>query len=216
MILEVDNVELSFNNKTILNSVYFKAEQGKITSLIGKNGSGKSCLLEIIFGSLQPKYKLIRINKKPFLKPLYFYKNKIGFLPQHQISPNSIKIKSIFKLFGVSLNQFMIDFENFNKYRNSRINELSSGEIRILETYVILKSQMDIILLDEPFSYLAPIAVIKLKELIKEEKEKKIIILTDHQYREVLDISDTCYFLSQGGTKLISSEKDLQNQNYIS
>ncbi|MCF1421137.1 ATP-binding cassette domain-containing protein [Mangrovimonas futianensis] len=216
MILEVDNVELSFNKKTILNSVYFKAEQGKITSLIGKNGSGKSCLLEIIFGSLQPKYKLIRINKKPFLKPLHLYKNKVGFLPQHQISPSRLKIKSIFKLFGVSLNQFMIDFESFNKYRNSRINELSSGEIRILETYVILKSPMDIILLDEPFSYLAPIAVIKLKELIKEEKEKKIIILTDHQYREVLDISDTCYFLSQGGTKLISSEKDLQNQNYIS
>ena len=71
MPLEIDNVELYFKTKTIIRGVYLKAETGKITGLLGSNGCGKSCLLKIIFGSLTPKYKLIRVNNKPILKSLY-------------------------------------------------------------------------------------------------------------------------------------------------
>ena len=63
MIFEIDNVELYFNKKRILNGIYLKAETGKITGLLGSNGSEKSSLLEIAFGNLKPKYKLIRIDK---------------------------------------------------------------------------------------------------------------------------------------------------------
>lgn len=61
MILEIDNIELAFDQKKILNGIYVKFETGEITGLLGKNGCGKTSLLEIIFGTLKPKYKNIRI-----------------------------------------------------------------------------------------------------------------------------------------------------------
>ena len=59
MILEIDNVELYFSTKRVLGGIYLKAETGKTTGILGSNGSGKSCLLNIIFGTLKSKYKLI-------------------------------------------------------------------------------------------------------------------------------------------------------------
>ena len=64
MILEIDSIELYFKQVRILHGIYLKAETGYVTGILGSNGSGKSCLLSIIFGNLQPKYKCIRINNK--------------------------------------------------------------------------------------------------------------------------------------------------------
>ena len=82
MIFEIDNVELYFKEKRILNGIYLKAETGKVTGILGSNGCGKSCLLNIAFGNLKPKYKLIRVNNKPILKPLYQTK-LAAYLPQY-------------------------------------------------------------------------------------------------------------------------------------
>ncbi len=65
MIFELDNVELYFKNKRILNGIYLKAETGKVTAILGRNGCGKSSLLNIAFGNLKPKYMLIRVDNKP-------------------------------------------------------------------------------------------------------------------------------------------------------
>lgn len=70
MIFELDNVELNFKSKRILSGVYIKAETGKVTAILGRNGCGKSSILNITFGNLKPKYKLVRLNQKPVLKPL--------------------------------------------------------------------------------------------------------------------------------------------------
>ncbi len=162
MILEIDNVELYFKNKRILNGVYLKAETGKVTGILGSNGCGKSCLLNIIFGSLKPKYKLVRINGKPILKPLYQTK-KASYLPQHHFIPDRIQTKKVFHLFNVSWDDFANKFKQFSPYRNLRFNKLSGGERRLIETYIILKSNSEIILLDEPFSHLSPLYIKTLK-----------------------------------------------------
>ena len=108
MILEIDNVELNFKSKRILSGIYLKAETGTVTGILGNNGCGKSCLLNIIFGNLQPKYKLIRIDSKPILKPLYQTK-LIKYLPQHKFLPN-LKLCTLFKLFKVSWKGFVLPF----------------------------------------------------------------------------------------------------------
>ena len=135
MTLEIDNVELYFKTKTILKGVYLKAESGKTTGVLGSNGCGKSCLLNIIFGNLTPKYKLIRIDNKPILKPLY--NNLASYLPQHHFIPNRIKVKTAFKLFNTSWEDFIIDFELFTPFKNVNFNKLSGGEKRIIEVYLV-------------------------------------------------------------------------------
>jgi ABC-type multidrug transport system ATPase subunit len=215
MILEVDSVELYFSSKRILNGIYLKAETGKVTGILGPNGCGKSCLLSIIFGSLQPKYKLIRIDGKPILKPLY-QTDFIRFLPQHSLIPDGIKVKTLFKLLKVDWFEFIRIFEVFSFFKDTKIRTLSGGERRVIETYLILKSPKSIIVLDEPFSHIAPLYVEKFKDLIKIEKLKKAIIISDHSYRDVIETSDALYLLKNGGTKLINTLEELEDYNYLS
>jgi len=215
MILEIDNVELSFSNKLVLNGIYLKAETGKITAILGSNGCGKSCLLQILFGALQPKYKLVRIDNKPITKPLYLTKN-VSLLPQYNFVPKGLKLKTIFKTLAVSWESFTATFEDFSKYKNSKIHLLSGGERRLVETYLIVKGKSEIILLDEPFSHIAPLYMEKLKNLITQEKQHKIIIITDHMYKDIIATADSIYLLKNGYTKQIKDLKDLEFYNYLS
>ena len=212
--LEIDNVELNFDAKKILKAIYFKAEKGKITGILGSNGSGKTSLLRIIFGELLPKNKLIRIDNKPFIKPLY-KKGFIKFLPQFHIIPQNLSLQSSFNFFNASLVDFLLDFPNFKTKEKLKISQFSGGERRLIETYIILKSDAEIVLLDEPFSHLAPLYIQKLKELMKAEKHHKIIIITDHLYNDILEVSNTLYLLKDGWSRLVKSPDELIQFNYV-
>ncbi len=214
MTVEIDSVELNFDQKRILYGVYVKGELGKVTGVLGRNGSGKTCLLRILFGDLKPKYKNIRLDENYLKKPL-FETNLVAYLPQHQLLPTNLKIKRAFNIFNVDWMTFTNIFDSFGKYANSKTNELSSGELRVVETYLILNSGKKIILLDEPFSFVAPIYVEQFKQLILETKNDRAIIITDHFYREILDIGDSIYLLKDGYSKLIQSKEDLENEGYI-
>jgi len=214
LILEADNIELSFDNKKILYGVYLKAETGKITGILGRNGCGKTSLLRIIFGDLNAKYKNIRINSTYQKKDLY-KTDLIAYLPQHQLLPQNIKLSKAFKLFNVAWDDFTELFESFQKCASTSIDKVSSGELRVIETYLILNSNKKIILLDEPFSFIAPIYIEKFKVIIEEKKKKSAIIISDHFYRDILDISDTVYFIKNGYSKIITSKEDLENEGYI-
>lgn len=215
MILEIDNVELNFKEKNILKGIYLRAETGKVTGILGSNGCGKSCLLRIIFGNLRPKYQLIRIDNKPILKPLYKTKLAI-YLSQTHFIPKQIKIRSVFLIFNLSWNDFVSDFELFSIFRNAKFNQLSGGERRIIEVYVVLKSRHNIALLDEPFSHIAPLYIEKIKNLIEKENQNKIIIITDHMYSHITDVSDAVYLIKNGSSKLISDLKELEDYKYLS
>ena len=212
--LEIDNIELNFGISEILKAIYFKAEKGKITGILGSNGSGKTSLLRIIFGELKPNNKLLRIDSKPILTPLY-KKGYIKYLPQFHIIPENISIKNGFNFFNASFDDFLIDFPHFESQKHHCFSEFSGGEKRLIETYIILKSDAKIILLDEPFSHLAPLYIQKIKELLEKEKRQKIIIITDHLYRDILDISDSLYLLKDGWSRLLKSPEELIKYNYI-
>ena len=214
MILELDSVELYFNDKRILNGIYLKAETGKIVGLLGRNGCGKSCLLQILFGSLQPKYKFIKIDGKPLLKPLYSLKTT-SYLPQYHLTPNNLKIKTLFQLLKLDWEDFISHFESFSLYYNSKLNSFSGGERRVIETYTVLRQKGDIVLLDEPFSNIAPLHIEKIKNLIRSEKSHKAIIITDHYFRDVISLSDDLYLLNNGCTKKIEKLEELEDYKYL-
>ena len=214
MTLEIDNVELSFSKKTILNGIYLKAETGKITGILGRNGCGKSSLLEIIFGRLKPKYKLVRVNKKPILKPLYLTK-LVKYLPQNSLASKQLKLKTAFKLYDIDWNVFENRFKLFSKYKHLRFSQLSGGEQRVVEIYLTLKSSGKIVLLDEPFSHIAPLYIEHIKSMLNEEKHEKVIIITDHYYKDIIDVSDTLYLIHNKSSKLIKNLSELEDHHYL-
>lgn len=215
MKLEIDNVELNFGKNQILNGVYLKAEVGKITGLLGSNGSGKSSLLHIVFGSLKPKYKLVRINNKPVKKELY-KTYQVKFLPQKQIVPNFMTLETVFKLQGVSWDGFNEVFSGFEQYKNSKMAKLSGGERKVVETYMILKAPARFVLLDEPFMHLSPLHIELFTTIIQAEKQHKGIIITDHRYRHIIDIADDIHILKDGRTRLIDKLTELEDHGYLS
>ena len=215
MIFELDNVELYFKNKRILNGIYLKAETGKVTSILGRNGCGKSSLLNIAFGNLKPKYMLVRLDNKALLKPLY----KTGYakyLPQYNFVPKGMKLSFIFNIYNLNWNDFSESFESFSKHKASKFKALSGGERRLVETYIILKTKSKIVILDEPFSHLAPLHIERIKELISEEKKYKAIIISDHMYHHIIDSSDDIYLLQNGTTKKIERLTELEDYKYLS
>lgn len=214
MIIEIDNIELNFNSKNILHGIYLRAETGKITGILGSNGTGKTSLLNILFGTLKPQHKLVRIDALPILKPL-FSTGMVKLLPQQNLIPQQLKIQKAFKLYGLLWTGFIADFPDFERYEKAFIQELSGGERRVLEIYLSLKSPSSIVLLDEPFSHLSPVNIQKVKQLIENSAENKAIVITDHMFREVIDVADDLYLLQNGCSKKIKNLMELENYRYL-
>lgn len=211
--LEIDSVILDFGSKRILQNVYLQSETGKITGLLGRNGCGKSCLLNILFGELNPLDKSIRLNGVHMEQKSRSSK-VIKYLPQFNFTPSSTTLKRIFKDFKLNFKDFITLFPEFEKYYKSKLNILSSGEKRIVEIYSIVASPAKFCLLDEPFSQIMPVHVNAIKELIVRERKNKGIVITDHLYKHVMEISDDIYLIVDGTTKPIRSLDDLISLGY--
>ncbi len=213
-LLEIDSVNLRFGSERILQDVYLKSETGKITGLLGRNGSGKSCLMKIIFGELTPNDKSIRINGNALMTS-YRSPKVIRYLPQKRFVPNRLTVKRIFSDFNLDFSDFVAYFPAFEKFYRSKVMHLSGGERRIVEIYTILTSQTKFCMLDEPFSQVMPIYVDAIKQLMLREKEKKGILITDHMYQHVVGICDDLYVLNDGKTYLTKNVEDLEALGYI-
>ncbi|MNU15411.1 Lipopolysaccharide export system ATP-binding protein LptB [compost metagenome] len=212
--LHIDSITISFGEKDILKDIYLNCKTGNISGLLGRNGSGKSTLFQIVFGSIKADTQYIKFNNM-ILQNQFDRKNKIAYLPQYSFLPRNIKIKNLIKLF--------CDKENSAKISQSKLvqpffyetpNTLSSGELRIVEVLLIIYSKAEFILLDEPFHSLSPKVVAEIKTIIKQQTDKGFVI-SDHQYHDVLDISDDIFLLSDGHLKPIKDLTELKRFNYL-
>lgn len=212
-ILEIDSVLLEFGSKRILKDVYLKSETGKVTGVLGRNGTGKSCLMKILFGELIPSDKSIRINGKALITSNRSPKD-LRYLPQKRFIPNSLTIERIFNDFKLDFADLIYNFPELEKFYKSKLINLSGGERRIIEIYTILVSQTKFSMLDEPFSQVMPIHIDSIKKLILREKENKGIIITDHMYQHIIDICDDLYVINNEKTYLTRSIEDLETLGY--
>ncbi len=210
--LEADDIQLSFDNRRILSDIYLKCETGKITGLLGRNGQGKSCLMKIIYGSMECE-KSVRINNDSYLQA-FKYPELLQYLPQFNFIPRHLSIKRVFIDFKISFTFFEALFPEFTNDYKTTINKLSGGGRRLIELYIIIKSKSRFAMLDEPFSHLSPIQIEKIKTLLLEEKSAKGFLITDHLYQHITDISDNLYILANGKTHLAKSIEDIETLGY--
>lgn len=210
--LEIDSVELSFGDRQILTNVYLRIDTGKITTILGRNGSGKSCLMRILFDELTPTYKSIRINSKWYKR---FSNSQVLYLPQSCCIPRHLTVQTVLKDFNLSFSDFANIFTEFDTFADKRMGELSGGESRIVELYTILRADSMFVMLDEPFSQIMPLHIATIKSIIAQEKERKGILITDHMYRNVIDITDSLYVISNQTVYHTKSSDDLVKYGYI-
>jgi len=213
-LLEIDSVQLRFGDRTILNSIYIKSETGKITGILGRNGCGKSCLMKLIFGEIKTNEKSVRINGNVLYKNSRNPKD-VRMLTQFNFLPKHIKVIQAFNYFDVDFSEFCDLFDDFSDCAKFKIREISGGNIRIIETYLILKSDTKFCILDEPFSHLSPKNADVFIEIIKQEKEKKGIILTDHLHNYITKLSDYLYVIKNGASYKIDDIEKLKDYGYL-
>lgn len=211
-ILEIDSVELSFGDRRVLSGVYLAVETGGVTAVLGRNGCGKSCLMKILCGSLRADFRSMRIDGVWHDR---FRADQVRYLPQQGFIPGWLTLDRVLRDFDMSWDDLLTWFPLFENLREGKIYAMSGGERRILECYLILRSPTRFVLLDEPFSQVAPLHVSKLKELIRQERQSKGILLTDHMHRHVTDIADRLYVLANGRTYLTQDEEDLIRYGYL-
>ena len=211
--LELEHVILEYNGRRILQDVYLKVEIGKITGLLGWNGTGKTSLMNIIYGNIPLGNCSIRIDKKSLPKS-YRVPEKMRYLPQFNYTPKNLKLKRIFNDYHLNFSDFLRFFPDFERHYNSKIGILSGGEVRILEIYSILVSKTMFCMLDEPFSHVMPIHIETIKNLIIREKRNKGILLTDHLYEHIIDIYDNLYVIDKGKVHLTNKIEDLETLGY--
>ena len=213
--LHVDSVRKIFGNRQVLNDIFLSCKQGEIIGLFGRNGSGKSTLLKIIFGSINSDHKYVSINGTK-LNTLSDNMRFIRYLPQQSFLPGHVTIKQLINAFhpqNIALE--LSNHELVIPWLNCKAKELSGGELRILEVMLIMYSEAPYILLDEPFNGISPINLETIKDIIKLKSADKGIVISDHDYNNVLDVSTRNLLLHDGNTKAVAGIDDLIDAGYL-
>ena len=211
MIIETHDLIKIYGERTVVNNVNIKVQQGEIVGLLGPNGAGKTTTFYMIVGIEHPNAGSVTLDGKD-ITPMPMYERAragIGYLPQEA---------SIFSRMSVENNLFavletntsssrqrkekvdaLLDEFRLQHVRKSMGSALSGGERRRVEIARALASDPAFILLDEPFAGIDPIAVADIQGMIAHLAKRGIgILITDHNVRETLSIVDRAYILSEG------------------
>ena len=211
--LLADSIRLAFGTYNVLNGAWLRSETGKVTGVLGRNGCGKSCMFRSIMGELKTQGLFVKFNDT-----VVTGSDEMGryvkYMAQKTFLPPKMPLKQIFEYFGADYEAFTEDFPRFAMYPDTPVKELSGGEVRIVEIWLCLCSDAPFCILDEPFSYLAPVAVEVIQKLIRRQKEKMGIIVSDHNYEALLEIADEVLLLSDGYVHLIKDRSDLVRYGY--
>ncbi len=209
--LEAKRLEKSYRGRKIVRGISLQVKHGEVVGLLGPNGAGKTTTFYMVVGLVRPDQGRVLLDGTDITKmPMYQRaKNGIGYLPQEP---------SVFRKLTVAEN-LMAVLETMNlssaerKERRDQLLEelgimhlsdsmaytLSGGERRRVEIARALTLSPKFILLDEPFAGIDPLAVQDIQGIISFLKSKDIgILITDHNVRETLAITDRAYIISDG------------------
>lgn len=223
--LLADSIVLSFGKRNVLNGAWLHSSTGTVTGVLGCNGSGKSTMFRTVMGQLKAQGCHVQIDGETVL-PAECRSGHAGllrgntpgryikYLPQGQFLPDRLTLGEVFGYSGMDYRRFSDEFPEFSRYHDMRVGVLSSGEIRIAEIWLTLCSQAPFCILDEPFSYLAPVSVERVQALIRRFKPVKGIVISDHNYRALLEMADEVLLLSGGYVHPVRDSSDLVRYGY--
>lgn len=214
-ILEIDSVQKNFGNQTIISDVYLKCETGAIIGILGRNGCGKSTLLKIIFGIVPADFKFVRIDGVVQLKAEALFKD-ISYLHQDSCIPKSLTVKKAIEL-SISKDNLHAFYEDnmIQNIQDKKIGHLSGGELRYLEIKIVLYNPSKFVLLDEPYNGLSPLMAEKINLLILDNAAQKGIIITDHNYQNVLSIATQLTLMKEGKLHHLKDKIELVEKGYL-
>lgn len=214
-VLEVDSIQKQYEGKNIISDVYLKCETTDIVGVLGRNGSGKSTFLRILYGIVAADFKFVRIDGvvKSQMQDLLA---EISYLPQENFIPNSFSVQKTIRLsIAKDKLQGFYDDEMIQSIQDKKVKHLSGGELRYLEIKLVLYKATKFVLLDEPYNGLSPIMIEKVNTLIIENSKTRGIIITDHNYENVIKISTKLALMQEGKMHHLKDKSELVTRGYL-
>jgi lipopolysaccharide export system ATP-binding protein len=210
--LATDEIGKSYRGRRVVNGVSLQVNQGEVVGLLGPNGAGKTTSFYMIVGVIKPDIGRVLVGDADITDvPMYLRARNFGisYLPQEASIFRKLTVEenilAVLETQAISWHERrerlerLIDELGLGHIRNNKGFALSGGERRRVEIARCLCISPTFILLDEPFSGIDPIAVLDLQKIISGLKSSGIgILITDHNVRETLSVTDRAYIINEG------------------
>ena len=223
-VLKAENLHKQYGKRWVVRAVDIEVNKGEIVGLLGPNGAGKTTTFYMITGMIKPTKGRIFLDKKEITQDAMYKRSRqgIGYLAQEPSIFGKLSVednlKLVLEMTDLSKADQQAKIEQLLKgltiqhLRNNKGNSLSGGERRRVEICRSLAIDPDFILLDEPFAGVDPIAVEDIQFIVQSLKNQNIgVLITDHNVRETLSITDRAYLLFEGEILKSGTSSDLAN-----
>ena len=223
-LLETEGLRKTYGGRRVVDGVDLKVRRGEIVGLLGPNGAGKTTTFYMVVGLIPPEDGWIRFASSEITRlPMHLRaRTGIGYLSQEPsifrrltVAENILAILEALPLSRterMSRLEKLLEELGLTQLASSRADTLSGGERRRLEITRALVTQPTLLLLDEPFSGIDPIAVAECQEIIRSLRNRGLgILLTDHNVRETLAVTDRAYLMAEGRVLITGGASDLIN-----
>ena len=221
-VLSGHDLRKKYGSREVVKGISIEVEQGEVVGLLGPNGAGKTTTFYMVTGMVRPNAGIVKLNDLNITKmPMYQRAhNGVGYLAQEPSVFTKLSVEDNLRLVlqmtsmskieqKESLEKLLNDF-SITHIRKSKAYTLSGGERRRTEIARALVMDPKFILLDEPFAGIDPIAVEDIQKIIFDLKSRNIgILITDHNVRETLKITDRSYLLFEGEILKSGSAREL-------
>ena len=214
-IVEFKNVYKSYGKKDVLTDLNVSIPKGKIIGLLGQNGSGKSTMIKLINGLLQPNKGEIKING---MKPSIKTKKIVSYLPERTYLNDWMKVKDILSFF----NDFYEDFDMQKSYemlkslkidKNEKLKNMSKGTKEKVQLILVMSRNADLYILDEPIGGVDPATRnYILKTILNNYNENSTLLIATHLISEIENICDDVLVISDGQILLQGNVDEIREE----
>jgi Cu-processing system ATP-binding protein len=215
--IQVENLHKKFGKNVVLAGLELHIDQGGIFAVLGPNGSGKTTLIKTVLGMVLPNKGTISVMDSS-VRDKWKYRQDINYLPQIANFPGNLKVKELIAMIKdirqkPSDELKLIGLFGLEPFLDKKLSNLSGGTKQKVNIVLAFMFNSPLIILDEPTNGLDPLALIRLKELIFEEKAKgKTFLITSHIMQFVEEVSDQIVYLLEGKIYFKGSIEELKTK----
>ncbi|MEK9875510.1 MAG: LPS export ABC transporter ATP-binding protein [Betaproteobacteria bacterium] len=215
-----------YGPRTVVKDISFTVKEGEVVGLLGPNGAGKTTTFYIVVGIIKSDGGSLLLRGKDITHLPIHKRAKLGmsYLPQEASIFRKLNVEqnvaAILELSGSrNINEdtrSLLSELGVEHLRKSTATSLSGGERRRVEIARALATRPSVILLDEPFAGVDPIAVLEIKNIIRFLTKRGLgVIITDHNVRETLDICDRAYIINEGGVLASGNSAEIIHNEHV-